>query len=122
LAARKFDSILRIKCFEFSADAFWKQTFNFRAKDSRKDEQLQISDSPLLILKACDRLPARVPPKQLELEGESRLRPSLFYAQFSHLRAYDIEYFNTFFDFSKLAIMHGARCKLYQTLLFYEIA
>jgi hypothetical protein len=107
LASRKFDTILRIKCFQFPGDSSRKQLFDFRAKYAGDNEQLQVRNASFLIFKIRHRFPTCVPSKQLKLERQARLRPPLFFAQLAHLRTHDIEYFNTFFDVRKLTILRN---------------
>jgi hypothetical protein len=71
---------LWIKCFQLSGYASWKQLFNFRAENAGDNEQFQVGDAPFLIFKARHRFPACIPSKQLEPEGEARLRPAFHFA------------------------------------------
>jgi len=116
LAARELDPILRIKLFQLSANASRKQIVHFYAKDTRKNEQFEIGDTPLLIFKARDRFPTGVPSEQLEFDGKLVLGPSLQLAKLSHLGADNIQLFNIFFDACTLAIAGRASCRRYQTL------
>ena len=90
LAAREFDAILRIKVFEFPANASRKQIVHFRAEHTGEDKQFEIRDAPLLIFQARHRFPAGVPAEQLQLDGKVVLRPPLLAADFPHLGTDDV--------------------------------
>jgi hypothetical protein len=53
----------------------------------------------------------------LKFDGKVILGPALLLANFSHLRADDIQLCRMFLDVCTLAIAESARWKLYRTLL-----
>ena len=76
LAARKLDAVLRIKVFQFPANAARKQIVHFRAENAGADKQFEIRNAPLHVFKTRHRFPAGVPTKQLQFDGKVVFRPS----------------------------------------------
>jgi hypothetical protein len=115
LAAGKFDAVLRIKVFQFPANAARKQIVHFRAENAGEDKQFEIGNAPLHIFKARHRFPAGVPAEQLQLDGKVILRPSPLSADFPHLWADDVQLCRLFFDAGTLATGRGQTWRLYLT-------
>ena len=115
LAARKLDAVLRIKVFQFPANAARKQIVHFRAENAGEDKQFEIGNAPLHIFKARHRFPAGVPAEKLQFDGKVILRPPPLPADFSHLRADDVQLCRLFFDAGTLATGHGQSWRLYLT-------
>jgi len=116
LAAREFDAVLRIKLLQFSADAPWKQIFQFCAEHAGENKQFEVGNTALLVFEARHRLPAGVPSEQLQFDGKLVLRPPLLLAEFPHLRTDDVQLCRTFFDACTLTIGGGQSWRLYLTL------
>jgi hypothetical protein len=115
LAARELDTVLRIKVFEFPANAARKQIVHFRAEHAGEDKQFEIGNTSLHIFKARHRFPAGVPTEQLQLDGKVALRPPPLEANFPHLWADDVQLCRLFFDAGTLATGHGQSWRLYLT-------
>ena len=115
LTARELDAVLRIKVFEFPANAARKQIVHFRAEHAGKDKQFEIGNAPLHIFKARYRFPAGVPTKQLQLDGKVVLRPPPLPSDFSHLWADDVQLCRLFFDVCTLTTGCGQSWRLYLT-------
>ena len=115
LAAREFDPVLRIKLFEFSADASRKQTFQPHAENAGEDEQFEVRNAPLLILKARHRAPAGVPALQLHFDRKLVLGPPLLSAQLSHLGTDNVQFCGRSFDTCTLTAERTQSCRLYLT-------
>ena len=116
LTARKFDAVLRIKLFELPTNAARKQIVHFRAENTGEDKQFKIGNTPLHIFKARHRFPAGVPTEQLQFDGKLILRPPPSLADFSHLRADDVQLCRLLFDAGTLATGQGQSWRLYLTL------
>jgi len=115
LTTRELDSVLRIKVFEFPADAARKQIVHFRAEHAGEDKQFEIGNAPLHIFKARHRFPAGVPTEQLQLDGKVVLRPPPLPPDFPHLWADDVQLCRLFFDAGTLTTGHGQSWRLYLT-------
>jgi len=115
LATRKFDAILRIKFFQFSADASRKQIFHFHAENAGENKQFEIRNATLLVFKARHRFTAGVPTKQLQLDGKVVLRPPLAQAEFPHLGTDDVQLRRLFFDACTLTARRAQSWRLYLT-------
>jgi hypothetical protein len=103
LAARKFDAVLGVILFEFSADASRKQISHFYSENTSDNEQFKVGNTSFLIFKVCHGFPAGVPTKQLQLDRKFVLGPTFSLAEFPHLRPHYIQYFSAFFDSGTLA-------------------
>jgi len=115
LATRELDAVLRIKVFEFPANAARKQIVHFRAEHAGEDKQFEIGNAPLHIFKTRHRFPAGVPTEQLQLDGKVVLRPPPLEADFPHLWADDVQLCRLFFDAGTLATGNGQTWRLYLT-------
>lgn len=115
LATRKFDPVLWIKPFEFPAETAWKQVFDFHAENTGDDEQFQVGNAALLVLKDRHRFSAGVPAEQLEFDGQIILRPALALAELSHLGADDVQLCGPFFNACTLATESSSSCRRYIT-------
>jgi hypothetical protein len=116
LTARKFNPVLRIKPFEFSAEAARKQIFHFHTENAGNDEQFQIGNPALLVFQNRHRFATGVPAQQLKFDGQIILRPVLALAEFPHLGADDIQLCRRFFDACTLAAEGAQSWRLYLTL------
>jgi hypothetical protein len=103
LTTREFDTILRIKFLEFSAEASRKQTFHFRAENAGENKQFEVGNTPLLVFKACHRSPACIPALQLQFNRELILGPPFLPAQLSHLGTDNVQLCRLFFNACTLA-------------------